>query len=71
MSKSVTVIGGKVWTQRSVTWNRNVPSGNVVGGSRSLDDAAAGDEPHGRGVQMREWDTIEEGRNFTRRVKTT
>jgi hypothetical protein len=68
MSKSVTVIAGKVWTQRSVTWNRNVPSGNVVGGSRSLDDPAAGDEPHG--VHMREWDTIEEGRNFTRRVKT-
>jgi hypothetical protein len=69
MSKSVTVIGGKVWTQRSVTWNRNVASGNVLGCSRSEDDPSAGDGPPG--ARMREWDTIQQGRNFTRRVKTS
>jgi hypothetical protein len=69
MSKSVTVIGGNVWTQRSVTWNRNVASGNVLRGSRSENDRSAGDGPPG--ARMSEWDTIQQGRNFTRRVRTT
>jgi hypothetical protein len=69
MSKSVTVIHGQVWTQRSVTWNGNVAGGNVVSASRSEHDPSAGDGPdHARND---EWDSIQEGRNFTRRVKTS
>jgi hypothetical protein len=71
MSKSVTVIGGTVWTQRSVTWNGNVASGNVGGTSEAGDEPCADDPPgHAHGTR-REWDTIQEGRNFTRRVKTS
>jgi hypothetical protein len=78
MSKSVTVIGGNVWTQRSVTWNRNVASGNV---DEHPEDSHAhrrhhhqhheneGDVPDDAPVD--EWDTIQEGRTFTRRVKTS
>jgi hypothetical protein len=66
MSKSVTVISGNVWTQRSVTWNRNVASGNVH--ADEADDAAAGEGPDD--APMCPWDTIQNGRTFTRRVKT-
>jgi hypothetical protein len=66
MSKSVTVISGKVWTQRSVTWNRNVASGNVSG-RMEANDAAAGDGPDD--APMCEWDSVQEGRSFTRRIK--
>lgn len=67
MSKSVTVISGKVWKQRSVTWNRNVASGNVSGHIEA-NDAAAGDCPDDASM-MSEWDSIQDGRRFTRRIK--
>lgn len=67
MSKSVTVIHGKVWTHRSVTWNRNVASGNVGGHTEAADDAA-GDSPDD--APMCHSESIERGRNFTRRVRT-
>jgi hypothetical protein len=91
MSKSVTVIDGQVWAQRSVTWNGNVASGNVEDGDVGRDDvprgghggtahdgrhaekdeeACAGEGPDDAPMPG-EWDTIQEGRNFTRRVKTT
>lgn len=70
MNKSVTVIGGKVWTQRSVTWNGNVASGNVSGrqASAQLNDPSAGDSPED--APMCEWDSIQKGRKFTRRSRT-
>jgi hypothetical protein len=67
MSKSVTVINGIVWTQRSVTWSGNVASGNVSGRTSEVNAAAAGDSPDD--APECEWDTIHEGRTFTRRTK--
>lgn len=69
MSKSVTVIDGKVWTQRSVTWNGNAASGDVSGRSREANAAAAGDGPDD--APMCGWDSIQQGRGFTRRIKTS
>jgi phage gp36-like protein len=68
MSKSVTVIRGKVWTRRSVTWNRNVASGNVNVHVEEA-NAAAGDSPDD--APMCRADSVHKGRNFTRRVKTS
>lgn len=68
MSKSVTVIHGSVWTRRSVTWNRNVASGNVHAHAEEANDPAAGEGPDD--AAMCHPDSVQKGRNFTRRVKT-
>lgn len=84
MSKSVTVIRGRVWTRQSVTRDRNVPSGNVLEGGSDGDrhgrdhhegrrgrghDPNHGDSPDD--APDGEWDLVQEGRTFTRRVQTT
>jgi hypothetical protein len=66
MSKSVTVIDGKVWTQRSVTWNGNVASGNVNAHVEADDAAGVGPDD----APMHQWDKVQNGRRFTRRIKT-
>jgi hypothetical protein len=76
MSKSVTIIGGNVWTQRSVTWNRNVASGDADGpeADPKHDHGHHHHAHHGESPDEdlpSEWDTIKEGRGFTRRVKTS
>jgi hypothetical protein len=68
MSKSVTVIHGSVLTRRSVTWNGNVASGNVHGHAEEA-NATAGDGPDD--AAMCHPDSVQKGRNFTRRVRTT
>lgn len=67
MSKSVTVIGGKVWTQRSVTGHPNVASGNVGVHAEEANEEAAGDSPED--AARCDWDEIQKGRRFTRRSK--
>lgn len=78
MSKSVTVIKGAVWRQRSVTWNRNVKSepmqrakpggdgpGDGPGLARSVAEASAGGPD-----EESSWDSVYEGRDFRRRERT-
>jgi hypothetical protein len=68
MSKSVTVIHGSVWTRRSVTWNRNIASGNVDGHGEEA-NATAGDSPDD--APACHSDSVHKGRKFTRHVRTS
>jgi hypothetical protein len=74
MSKSVTVIRGRVLTHQSVTRDRNIANGNEVGGGghghnehgHDEHDDSRGVGPDGDG----DWDEVVDARTFTRRVKT-
>lgn len=72
MSKSVTVIKGAIWRQRSVTWNRNVKSEPMRRANAAADGPAVAfgiEDAAVAGVCPDDEDSVYEGREFRRRMR--